>query len=956
MKIGNTFSAIVVLLALVLAAGGVLIGSPERDNGVAERINLPVANPNAPGRDNPDEIIFEEDWENGADAWETADQVPLAWHKSDFMEREEGDVLWWCGDSITGLQELYVGYDNMWMQYLDTPVLDLSDAGDDVSLTFAAKWLLEDPRRVPPPEGWNGWDGWLVMASTNGGESFSVIEPVSPEYTADHLSAAERFHGVAGDWPGWVFESDPDGIDGWEASDDTVIVPEWVNCEFNLANLRRENVVIRFILFTDRTVAAPYNYYLMNSGVWIDDILIEDGDNVILSNNGDEDPVPSELIPGHDFGFTDTWQVTREDQHSGAFSMWNDDDFFGIINSIDSPAFEVPAEMNTHLEFWVHCDLPDSVHGTSGALSDFYQVFVSNDDGETWTYFIHDYNRDEAGGSGWVHYVPGLHWNVDITDMDLTDYAGSEIRLRWLVRVDNNHINSNNVERNGAGLFIDDIQVIASSQQPRDAGYENLTIPYPTTVRTRTRNVKATMYNYGTRDLTQIWSHWGWFGDENYSRSVRVIPNPSIDSGDSLVINLSDYADRQNPGWTPLYPGEFTVFARTAVGSATPGDDGDDDLYTVNDSIAMNNVRVWPAGIFELGYDNRSVRFRNEFAQGSGAAVRFSPDDVGIQNYSLAFAHFRFNGLEEPASFRLHVRQAGQNDNTPGADIDVIDVEVHPDSSLPGNMTVDLSGREALKDLQGDFWFWAEITRDDFNPQILGDEELRGDGRYFQFNGNQAQAFNSDLSIHAAVVPAANTTPNLAESEQLLDFGEVLVGEMKPRMFGLYSTGLDPVTIRNVSASEESFDVDFPGETTLRTGEAVWFTVSFTAPDDQVHAADLVIESNDESPPNVTIVGSGMVSVEEENAQTPLTFGLSTPYPNPFNSTTRIDYSLDLAGTVKLALFDISGRQIKTLVDGVIPSGRHSATLIANDLPAGLYIVKLEAGFRTSSAKVLLVK
>ncbi len=957
MKISNFFGATIVLLALVLAAGGVLIGSPEREAGVAERINLPLHNPSvSPGRDDANEIVFEEDFENDAEGWTSGDQSTSdpSWHKSDYMGRENGDVLWWCGDTITGNAVDYVGYNNYWQQFLDTPVLNLSNAGNNLRLTFDAKWLLEDPRRVPPPQGWDGWDGWLVLISTNGGEDFQVIRPTSPAYTAEHLSAAERFWLLEGDWPGWVFESDPDGRDGWEAANDTVITPEWVECSFDLSQYRSNNVVIRMVLLTDRTVAAPFNFYLAESGVWVDDILIEDGNgNVFLSNNGTDDPEPEELISRSGPGFGDTWALTRENVHSGTFSMWNDDDNFNVINGLDSPPFTIPEGFNTHLEYWVRCDLPDAVHQGSQALSDFYQIYISADEGATWTYVTHDYNRPEAGGDDWTHYVPGVPFtgNTDLSLSSDTAFIGETVQLRWWFRTDADHR-----EGDGTGLFIDDIQVVAENRQPRDAGFENMYIPYPTTVRYRTRGVQSTMYNYGTRDLTQIWSFWGWYGGENFTRSVRVIPNPSITNGDSLVINLSDYADRQNPGWTPLYPGSFTVFARSAVGSATPGDDADDDQYTGNDSTGVRGVRVWPAGVFELGYDNRTVRFRNEFAAGTGAAARYSPADAGVNNYTLAFAHFRFSGMQQAATFRLHVRRAGQDDNTPGADLVAFNVEVPPDSSMPGNMTVDLSNRQELRNLQGDFWLWAEVTQNGFNPQITSDELLRGTGRFFTFNGNQAQAFNGDLAMHATVIPAANVDPNLAESEQLVDFGEVVIDQSEAREFGLYSTGLNPVTITSVRSSEDAFTIDFPGQTTLRTGEAVWFIITFNAPDDQVHAGDLIFETNDGAPPNVTIVGSGTQSVSEDGVGAPLTFGLAAPYPNPFNSTTRIDYSLNQAGRISLALYDLSGRQIRVLVDQTLPSGRHSAVLQASDIPAGLYIIRLNSGQMTSSQKVLLVK
>jgi len=55
-------------------------------------------------------------------------------------------------------------------------------------------------------------------------------------------------------------------------------------------------------------------------------------------------------------------------------------------------------------------------------------------------------------------------------------------------------------------------------------------------------------------------------------------------------------------------------------------------------------------------------------------------------------------------------------------------------------------------------------------------------------------------------------------------------------------------------------------------------------------------------------------------------------------------------------LFDITGREVRTLVDDVAQtSGKHSIVLSGNDLPAGLYLLKLEAGYDFSVRKIILM-
>jgi hypothetical protein len=75
-------------------------------------------------------------------------------------------------------------------------------------------------------------------------------------------------------------------------------------------------------------------------------------------------------------------------------------------------------------------------------------------------------------------------------------------------------------------------------------------------------------------------------------------------------------------------------------------------------------------------------------------------------------------------------------------------------------------------------------------------------------------------------------------------------------------------------------------------------------------------------------------------------------YPNPFNAATTVSFSLPDAMPVKLAIYDLQGRQVALLVDGLNPVGTHRLTWDANAVPAGVYLMRFEApGF--SKAKLL---
>lgn len=96
-------------------------------------------------------------------------------------------------------------------------------------------------------------------------------------------------------------------------------------------------------------------------------------------------------------------------------------------------------------------------------------------------------------------------------------------------------------------------------------------------------------------------------------------------------------------------------------------------------------------------------------------------------------------------------------------------------------------------------------------------------------------------------------------------------------------------------------------------------------------------------------------SVRRETGN-PTGFSLGQNYPNPFNPTTGINYRLAESSFVKLKVFDLLGREIRTLVEGPQVSGEHDVVFDAGSLPSGVYFCRLEAGGITRLRKMVLVK
>ena len=93
----------------------------------------------------------------------------------------------------------------------------------------------------------------------------------------------------------------------------------------------------------------------------------------------------------------------------------------------------------------------------------------------------------------------------------------------------------------------------------------------------------------------------------------------------------------------------------------------------------------------------------------------------------------------------------------------------------------------------------------------------------------------------------------------------------------------------------------------------------------------------------------------------PAEFALHQNYPNPFNPTTQIKFDLAEDGLVSIKIYDVMGRQLKTLVNSVKTAGYHSIQWDATNelgegVSAGMYIYMIQAGDFVSTKKMVLLK
>ncbi len=143
------------------------------------------------------------------------------------------------------------------------------------------------------------------------------------------------------------------------------------------------------------------------------------------------------------------------------------------------------------------------------------------------------------------------------------------------------------------------------------------------------------------------------------------------------------------------------------------------------------------------------------------------------------------------------------------------------------------------------------------------------------------------------------------------------------------------------------------GPFTLAPESVVLVTFAFVYGDDEAHfLANVQAANNGYSP---------VVAVDDGPRELPASVRLQQNLPNPFNPDTAIRYTVPTSGAVDLAVYDVSGRRVRTLVTGTVAAGEHTVHWNGRDengglVPSGLYLYRVVGHGATLTRKMMLVK
>ena len=242
------------------------------------------------------------------------------------------------------------------------------------------------------------------------------------------------------------------------------------------------------------------------------------------------------------------------------------------------------------------------------------------------------------------------------------------------------------------------------------------------------------------------------------------------------------------------------------------------------------------------------------------------------------------------------------------------------------------------------------------------------------FVPDQPMNYNSDLFIinndpetDTLVVPLTGVgfilAPEISVDPVALAFDTTAVGSSIVKLLSIYNTGNATLTISSILSTESVFSTNFSSYD-LSPGDSQMVQVVFTPIESITYTGNLFVISNDSEMDTLVVPVSGVgivLSGIDSDIHLPYILSLYPNYPNPFNPVTTLRYDLPENSYVNVTVYDILGRQVRTLVKTTQEAGFKSVIWDAtNDfgkpVSAGVYLYQIQAGEFVQTKKMVLLK
>ena len=928
---------------------------------------------------------------------------PSRWHVDSWMAYESGSS-WWVADLSLGNQG---GYDNGWYEGLDTDPVLLS--GTNLKLQFIHRYSVESPGGEPA--GYNAWDGMNVRISSDGGNTWQVLQNPVPAYSNSSLYSFGEQHGEGPGIPGW-----------------TGVLNTWTNVSFDLSAYTGQTVKIRFAFASDPGLST--NDGAPNLFGWqIDNIVISNSSGTLYSNNGVANGITTiNLVK--EAAFIEGNYRLREYGRGGGIATYDaksgtsfslSTDFVDNDTNFDSNNGKVGVSVHWALE-----------HTYDYYLNVLNRNSFDNNGGKLIAYTHYDsawFNASWDGtrmkfGDGTGNNVPLV--SIDIVSHEMT-HGVTQYTANLIYQNEYGALNESFSDIFGtavefralgpsANWFIGEGGArLRSMSNPKQYGQPN--------------TYHGQNWYYGTNQSILVHTNSGvqnyWYyllseggngiNDNGYSYSVIGI---GLDAASKIAYhNLVSY----------LIPtSEYSDVRLGSLYSAR-------DLFGENSTQFQSVVEAWnavgvikPALVPTVGVEADTIKFFAEVQLGSDTVdvsiSNFGLDTLNISSLDLTGSDFQI--LSSPSlpinlnydeSLLVKVvfapTQQGQalgtlmitsndpaNPNKtlilkgdgfivhPAQDGQIYAMTYQTNSAFlslnPNNgsgTNIGLTGFTriygmAIQPSNGKIY--STLVTLDITPLLKVDSET----------GNAYEVVNLPLANIRAIAFDTNDDlygASLGGNLYKIDLASgnlTLIGSTG--ISGLSSLAINPVdsqlwatplggaiykiskvdgssTLVGNTGFSQTPSIAFDSEgkffgTTNFSGSKISDLISI----DTLTGIGTVIGSTGFSlVSGLVMKGTVVVGIKENTtSQVPTDYALKQNYPNPFNATTKITYSLPKLSKVSLKIYDIIGNEIITLVDGAKDAGVYDVVFKEANLTSGVYLYKLTAGDFISTKKMILLK
>ena len=193
-----------------------------------------------------------------------------------------------------------------------------------------------------------------------------------------------------------------------------------------------------------------------------------------------------------------------------------------------------------------------------------------------------------------------------------------------------------------------------------------------------------------------------------------------------------------------------------------------------------------------------------------------------------------------------------------------------------------------------------------------------------------------------------------------LSFGYVPLGDSLVKSIVVVNNSSQEIKINGLLNRDSSYHINASLPVSIAAKESTVIKVKFKPETGVNHPDDLYLQWNKKNERIARIVKlsgtTDSIYTGIKNEQSKLKFSLAQSYPNPFNPSTKINFTIPNDEKVILKVFDILGREVRTLINSNLKKGNYVIEFDAGDLPSGLYLYNLRAGNYSETKKMLLVR